>query len=175
MTRQLHTPGPRAALALAWGCALLASAAHAQTGWRENDVALPEGLSRARLVSFDVGVGSELSYSLDAGSLAVGSDGVVRYVVLASSRSGAENALFEGLRCETGEATTYARWNSSEQRWVAVTPNSWRILSGIATSRVALRLAQTALCEGRAPNAPVARMLADLQRGGKLIGDERVR
>lgn len=164
----------RAALALACGV-LCTGASHGQTHWREQDVPPPAGLSRERLIPFSVGAGSELAYHLDATSLAIGSDGVVRYVVLASSRSGAENALFEGLRCETGEATTYARWNSSEQRWVAVTPNSWRILSGIATSRVALRLAQTALCDGRAPNAPVARMLADLQRGGKLIGDERVR
>ena len=50
---------------------------------------------------------------------------------------------------------------------------TWRPISGLAVTRIALKLAQTGMCDGRTPNGPVPRMLQDLERGGRLIGDQR--
>lgn len=141
--------------------------------WQEQEVTLPAPPSKTRPLAFEVGAGSELRYTLDTNSISIGQDGVVRYVVTATSPSGVENVLYEGLRCDTGEATTYARWNSSEQRWTMQQSWTWRPISGLAVTRIALKLAQTGMCDGRTPNGPVPRMLQDLERGGRLIGDQR--
>mgnify|MGYP006205893449 FL=1 len=159
---------------LAWKWPLLlaaatcAVAAHGQTTWQESEVPLPGPVQRGQLIPFDMSTRTELQFSVDASSISVGSDRVLRYVLVARSNSGAENILYEGLRCETGEARNYARWNQSEQRWVPYSGSTpWRPLSGVAASLPAARLAYLAFCEGRTPTEPMARLLADLRRGGK--------
>lgn len=145
--------------------------AQAQTTWQENDVVLPGPVQRSQLIPFDMSSRTELQFSVDASSISVGSDRVLRYVLVARSGSGAENILYEGLRCETGEARNYARWNAPEQRWVPYSGSApWRPLSGVAASLPAARLAYLAFCEGRTPTEPMERLLADLRRGGKNVG-----
>lgn len=144
---------------------------HAQNVWQENEVPLPGPLQRSQLIPFDMSTRTELQFSVDASSIVLGSDRVLRYVLVARSSSGAENILFEGLRCETGEARNYARWNASEQRWTPYSGNApWRPLSGVAASLPASRLAYLAFCDGRTPTEPKDRLLAELRRGGKHVG-----
>ena len=148
--------------------ALLAASVQAQTSWQESDVPLPGPVQRDRLIPFDMGTRTELQFSVDASSIAVGSDRVLRYILVARSSSGAENILYDGLRCETGEARNYARWNNHEQRWVPHSGTApWRPLAGVAASLPAARLAYLAFCEGRTPTEPLSRLLSDLRRGGK--------
>lgn len=47
-------------------------------------------------------------YLIDGKSLTVGADGVVRYVIVIRSSSGADNAMFDGIRCTTGQMKNYA-------------------------------------------------------------------
>lgn len=157
--------------ALLLGAALCSISAHAQSTWQESEVTLPGPVQRSQLIPFDMSSRTELQFSVDASSIAIGTDRVLRYVLVARSASGAENILYEGLRCETGEARNYARWNQSEQRWVPHTGSTpWRSLSGVAASMPAARLAYLAFCEGRTPTEPIDRLLADLRRGGKNVG-----
>lgn len=153
-------------------CGLVgAVGAQAQATWQEDPVTLPGPVQRSQLIPFDMSTRTELQFSVDASSISVGSDRVLRYVLVARSNSGAENILYEGLRCETGEARNYARWNLSEQRWVPYSGSTpWRPLSGVAASLPAARLAYLAFCEGRTPTEPMERLLADLRRGGKNVG-----
>lgn len=158
-------------LALGAGLVLAAWTAQAQSTWQEDEVMLPGPVQGITLIPFEMATRTELQFSVDASSITLGSDRVLRYVLVARSRSGAENMLFEGLRCETGEARSYARWNASEQRWVPYSGASpWRPLSGVAASLPAARLAQVAFCDGRTPTEPMSRLLADLKRGGKDNG-----
>jgi hypothetical protein len=157
-------------LGLLLAAALCAQVASGQTTWQENEVALPGPVQRDQLIPFDMSTRTELQFSVDASSITIGSDRVVRYVLLARSSSGAENILYEGLRCETGEARNHARWNQAEQRWIPYSGSTpWRPLSGVAASLPAARLAYLAFCEGRTPTEPLARLLADLRRGGKNV------
>lgn len=152
-------------------CALGSTGVLAQTTWQENEMELPPPLNRSQLIPFDMNIRTELQFSVDASSVSIGSDRVVRYVLLARSGGGTENILYEGLRCETAEARNYARWNAAEQRWVPSTASTpWRALSGVAASLPAARLAYLALCDGPSPTEPKERLLNDLRRGGKNIG-----
>ena len=40
---------------------------------------------------------------------------MVRYVVVATSDSGAVNAIYEGIRCDTGRFKVYARHNGGQR------------------------------------------------------------
>lgn len=76
--------------------------------WSEEKASLPPYPKRENLVEFYVSATTDFRYFVDAASLSVGKDSVVRYAVIARSPSGAENVAFEGLRCSTGEYRTYA-------------------------------------------------------------------
>jgi len=47
-------------------------------------------------------------YLIDGKNLQVGKDGIVRYSIVIRSTDGADNAMFEGLRCDSGQIKNYA-------------------------------------------------------------------
>ena len=77
--------------------------------WKEVDAPAPPEFDLKRLVAVDVPVGGELKFGVDPATITIGKDWVVRYVLVASSRSGNFNAMYEAIRCATGEYKTYAR------------------------------------------------------------------
>lgn len=136
------------------------------TDWKEADTPAPPVFSLDQLLPFEVSVRSELRYGVDPTTVTLGEDGVVRYVMVATSRSGALNARYEGVRCASGEVKTYAHWNPSPPgHWQRAEKPEWRpLLEGHAT-RPAYVLARAAWCDGVTPNGNVARMLRDLRLG----------
>jgi hypothetical protein len=149
----------------------------AEPEWQEGDIPAPPAFALADLVPFVASVNSELRFGVAPGSLSVGADGVVRYVVVARSPTGALNVAFEGLRCKTGEMKTYARWNASDVAakaassadgsWKQASQPAWRDLSAPG-ARPALALARQAFCDGPTPNGTPAHMLRTLKTGGNL-------
>ena len=96
---------------------------NAQPARAEEELALPAYPARGNLVEFGV-VGAEgFHFFIDRPSLAVGKDGVVRYVLVARSAEGAENVTFEGLRCASGEQRVFAlgrpdgSWSLARSAW----------------------------------------------------------
>ena len=136
------------ALACVAGSGILAGCSHTPTNpkddskfqylldrkseWTENKVeALPPLPSERDLIAFDVSNNSPLHYALDAKSLSVGSDGVVRYTVVITSPSGARNVNYEGIRCETYDWRLYAGLNADHDGWDQTVANDWtRIENG---------------------------------------------
>ncbi|GAB3184787.1 CNP1-like family protein [Hydrogenophaga aquatica] len=168
MSAPFHSAPSLAAALLSCACAgAFAQRAADDVDWRESEVPAPPALRTEGLLKFDVSVNSELSYGVDPASIGIGEDGVVRYVMVAASRSGALNALYEGVRCATGEVKTYARWNPAPPgSWTLAQQPQWRpMLAGNAASRPALALARAGLCQGAAPNGPVPKMLRELRYG----------
>ena len=139
--------------------------------WREDLPAKPPAYDPARLIAVEAPRGSTLSFGLDPQTLAVGSDGVVRYVVVASSRQGgADTAMFEGIRCSNGEFRTYARRNKGEADWSpADTSDPWRPLSGTGLAAHVLAISRAGVCIGRAPNTPIDQMVRDLRQAASEI------
>lgn len=79
-----------------------------QKRWQESEVVLPASPSEASLLSFYVSAATENRFFIDGATLAVGSDGVVRYVLVVVSPQGVRNVTFEGMRCDTKERRVYA-------------------------------------------------------------------
>lgn len=131
--------------------------------WKESDVPPPTAFDVGKLVVLDVSPNSSLVYGVDPASVSITqSDGVVRYVMVASSASGARNVMYEGIRCSTGEFKTYARY-SADGKWAPVSNPEWRSMFGNIPSKHPLRLAKAGACDGAAPASSVKEMVSRLK------------
>ena len=150
----------RLALALLFA----ANAAHAQLAdnnpdWKESEAPAPPALRTSGLIPLEI-PGSQLRFGIDPASVCLGSDGVVRFVVVAASAGGAVNGIYEGIRCSTGEYKVYARNTGSG--W-SMSGSDWRPLHAQPQSRHSLLVARTGACLGRGPNRSAAQIVRDLR------------
>lgn len=131
--------------------------------WKEIEVPPPPAFDVNKLVPFEVSRNAALVYGVDPAAIRISSsDGVVRYVMVASSASGAMNVMYEGIRCATGEFKTYARY-SSDGRWRMVDNAEWRSLYSGAPSRHALQFAKAGACDNAAPASSVQDIVSRLK------------
>jgi hypothetical protein len=128
----------------------------------EELVALPAYPARARLIEFAVAAASEFRFFIDPASLSVG-DGVVRYVLVASSPNGVDNVAYEGMRCRTGEVRTYALGRNGA--WVAA-PGAWRTIEPGSVQRWHNALYREYFCPLREPVGSARDAIEALRRGG---------
>ncbi len=134
------------------GLACVAPGAWSQTteqderpAWVESETPLPTVLRTTDLIPVTI-PGSSLRFGIDPQSVSVGEDGVIRYVVVATSASGAVNAMQEGVRCLTREVKTYAR-HSASGGWRAAEGAAWTNMStGTAATRHSAIIARSGLC-----------------------------
>ena len=133
-----------------------------EKAWVEAAAAPPASFSTTSLLPFEVMKNSALTYGIDPKSLTVGEDGVVRYVMVARSDSGALNAMYQGIRCATAETKTYARW-SGNNSWNTSPDAAWQTLDFRGPTRPAMMLARQGVCEGRTVTGNVQKILATLK------------
>ena len=72
-------------------------------------------------------------YLIDSKNLQVGKDGVVRYSIVIRSSSGADNVMYEGLRCTTEQVKSYAYGSTGmdgKKQFIARLEPKWKPLSG---------------------------------------------
>jgi hypothetical protein len=143
-----------------------AAAAHAQVpaddpDWREVEAPPAPALKLQGLIPLDIG-GSALRFGIDPSSIAIGEDGIVRYVVVATSATGVVNAMYEGIRCGNGDYKLYAR-HTANGGWTVVKNTQWRSLWERPPSRHTLLIARNGACMGRAANRSPANIVQDLR------------
>ena len=140
----------RGLLTLAFA-ALCASAVHAQLAenpdWKEEDAPPPPAFKTDGLVKIEMPNYLELSYGVDPQTISIGKDGVVRYVMVATSRDGTVNALHEAIRCSTGEVKLDGRYVNSG--WLVNEKQEWRAMQ--SSARHSWAAARQGICNGRAP------------------------
>lgn len=107
-----------------------------ERSWSEGAVKLPAFPKREDLVEFDIGPATSFQFFIDAKSLSVGEDGVIRYTLIARSASGAETVSYEGMRCKSGMFKVYAfgqrdgTWRERPSQWKELDPHKvqrWHI------------------------------------------------
>lgn len=160
-------PRCRPPAALCAGLALVACSSWAQwtgdtTDWKEADLAQPPAFDLARLVPFDGPASSPLKFGVDPATMVIGTDGVVRYVVVITGAGGAINAMHEGIRCSTGEFKIYARYNPGSG-WNRVQGAEWVSVYANMPSKHPLRLAKQGVCTNAAPASSVAAIVRSLK------------
>lgn len=150
--------------------ALVAVSAVAQTPaevpeWVEDNVPAPPAFSKDALIPIDMPAYVTLKVGIDPATLTVGTDGVVRYVVVMYNATGSVNAAYEGILCSKGEVKTYARAGTSGN-WVATKQPEWRALTDNLPSRHAYAIAKQGGCDERT-SAKRENTLQALKRGRK--------
>ena len=122
--------------------------------WKEVDVPAAPAFSKDRLIPVAMPPYVTLRFGVDPATLTITNDGVIRYVMVAQSgdSKGAFSAMYEGIRCVSGEFKTYARFSASGQ-WAPVNNPQWRPLNDNNTSKHALALARQGACDGRSARA----------------------
>ncbi len=150
----------------ALGLLLAASMAQAQLvpadpDWREVEAPPPPALILDGQVPLDL-PRTALRFGVVPASVSIGSDGIVRYIVVATSSSGVVNAMYEGIRCGTGEFKVYARHNPGSG-WVIARDAQWLPLQQAPLPRHALTIARTGACIGHGTNQTASRIVRDLR------------
>jgi len=93
----------------------------------EMQTPLPQYPEPENYLPFEVSVLTPFYFYVDAKSLSVGADGVVRYTVIAKSSDGALNISFEGMRCAEREFRIYA-FGRVDKTWSEARNSKWEAI-----------------------------------------------
>jgi hypothetical protein len=132
--------------------------------WEEEAVAIPGFPQDANLREFYVSATTTNRFFVDAESLSIGKDGVVRYVLVVKTGSGATNVSFEGIRCDTYELKVYAS-GRPDGNWSLARGSKWRPISNRQVNRHHLALAKELFCPFGSPIRSSAEGLEALRLG----------
>ena len=156
------------------GALALVSGAHAQSGlddqfddetkpWREIAVQFPAAPTEANLLPFDVSATATQRFAIDAKSLTVGADDVVRYTLVTNSQAGARNVSYEAIRCASLEYKIYALGHA-DATWSRARRDQWQPIVNNAMNRQQAALVQDYFCLAHSPAGSAAEMLRRLRR-----------
>ncbi|MFM9970777.1 MAG: CNP1-like family protein [Burkholderiales bacterium] len=116
--------------------------------WEELKLQLPVFPKEPNLKEIDVGPVTSFRFYVDMESVVVGTDGVVRFSLVARSGAGASNVSFEGLRCEPQERKIYS-FGRPDGTWSEAKNPRWVELVRQAVNPVHTVLYEDYFCPGR--------------------------
>ena len=153
-----------------WVVVLMAATCHAMAqsptddpDYKESEAPTVPVFEASRAIPFDVSTASSLRFGVDPQTLSISKDGIVRYVVVARSSSGTINAMFEGIRCSTGEYKTYARYNPGSG-WSQVPDPQWSSMIGSRNSSHTYQLSKQGACSDNGTPIRVDDIVRELRR-----------
>jgi hypothetical protein len=118
--------------------------------WEEAEVKIPTAPPSKDLKPFYVSAITQLKFALDAPSIAFGKDEVIRYVVVITSSSGAEQVSYEGIRCEKYEWRLYATMQK-DGGWHKTANSRWQVIRNTGYNSYHAALVRDAFCDNTIP------------------------
>jgi len=142
--------------------------------WKEERVVIPPYPKEGDLQEFPVDQPqNRFTYYVDRASLTVGKDDIVRYTVVVRSRSGAENVMHEGVRCQTKEYKGYAFGNGRGAYRKARKP-MWRIISKRKHNFFRHTLVTDYLCNVKIGDHTTENILQHMRYHHRRIREDRI-
>ena len=138
--------------------------------WVEDKVEFPALPQESNLISIYLNATSVNRYWVDANSITVGNDGVVRYSLIVLSGGGVRGVTYEGIRCETRDLRRYAVLRN-EIEWVKSRNEAWVRITESPGHRQHAVLYLQHFCPDGAMVRDAAEAKRNLKRGGRLPGD----
>lgn len=145
--------------------------AHAQDPKSEIHVPPPARFAMDGLIPITISGPSEVAVGIDPAHLSIGTDNIVRYVLVARSASGAQTVTFEGIDCKSASTRVLARWNANTQEWRVLDSSEWKSLYDDRGSRYAKAMARGGVCDGPTPTMPLSGMIRALKTGRTSYND----
>lgn len=132
--------------------------------WVEEEAVLPPFPQEGNLLEFYVSAVTSNRFFIDATSISVGKDGVVRYVLMVRSERGATNITYEGIRCSSRELKVYATGHQ-DGTWAKARLDKWRALENKQVNRHHATLGRELFCAGGMPVRTAAEGVEALRLG----------
>ncbi|GAB4168580.1 MAG: hypothetical protein OHK0026_10050 [Rhodocyclaceae bacterium] len=145
---------PAAAILLALWAAASAAQTDGETS-REAEIPTPPYPASENLIEFYVGPTATARFRIDATSLSIGNDGVMRFVLVVEAPGGAINVSFEGLRCASRERRVYA-FGRNDRSWHPVKELRWVPVRSVRGNSPYASLMRNYLCPDGVPVRDVA-------------------
>jgi hypothetical protein len=136
-----------------------------EQSWNEQKTELPPFPEAGSLVKVPVDGGGGFDYFVDLESVRVGTDGVVRYTLVARSDTGATNIAYEGIRCKGRERKLYA-FGRADKTWSLARNPQWSSISDLPVNRVQAMLHDSIFCPARIIVRDIEEARKLLKRGG---------
>lgn len=118
--------------------------------WVEDNLVLPSPPQETNLREFYVSEMTRHHFFIDASSLSVGNDGVVRYALVIRTSGGAVNVTFEGMRCSAREYRIYASGRLGGG-WIKARLGEWRPIENKPVNRYHAALSREYFCPNGTP------------------------
>ncbi len=141
--------------------------ADASSARKEDKLTLPPFPADDRLIRFEVGGASRNDFYVDATSISVGEDWVVRYTAVIRSPGGAQNITYEGLDCSDYEYKLYAM-GRADGTWSEVKRPEWRHLQFTEINRYRIVLFSDFFCPKKVPVGSAGEAVRALQSGNHM-------
>ena len=125
--------------------------------WKEIQTQLPPAPREQDLMGFSVSGASSYSFAVDRKALSIGSDGVFRYTLVATSPEGVRNVSYEGIRCQTREKKLYAI-GQRDGSWVRSRNTAWSKIQEVGNNRQQAALMKDYFC----PDGSAQQRLSDV-------------
>ena len=109
---------------------------------------LPAFPNEGNLVKVPVDRLHDFEFFVDPESVSVGTEGVVRYTVVARARGGASNIAYEGLRCKERERRIYAI-GRPDRTWSMARNPKWVPVSDLPANLIQATLSDLYFCPAR--------------------------
>ena len=132
--------------------------------WKEAETELPAFPQDANLLEFYVSAVATNTYLIDGSTLAVGTDGVVRYALVVKTSGGAKNISLEGIHCKERTWKTYAT-GRSDGTWAKARLSEWRPIENKPVNRHHASLSRDYFCPNGSPITTAAEGQDALKRG----------
>ena len=133
----------------------------------EAEVALPPLPKPQDLLPVDTGPTSRQSFALDAKSLTVRSDQVVRYTVVSTSSSGAQNISHEGIDCKSHSFRRYA-YGTKDGKWSRSRRDKWEPISSMSQNQLHYTLHSQYFCQAGHTSGSASEILTRIRYGRVL-------
>lgn len=160
--------------ALAFFVALPAVAQEADEvdkAWREIELQLPAAPQNQDLLPFYASPTATQKFSIDAKSLSVGKDGVVRYTLVSVGNGGATNVSYEGIHCDRMQKRLYA-FGRPDGSWSRSRREEWEPIRVTSPNRQHVTLATDLICTDRIIAGTAEQITRNIRLNGKL-GEHR--
>jgi hypothetical protein len=130
--------------------------------WNEVEVKIPNAPPSKQLKPFFVSINTTLTFALDAESIELGKDDVLRYIIVITSPSGARQVSYEGIRCEKYEWRLYGNLQSDGQ-WRKNPGSKWQLIMPNSYNRYHSALVKDAFCENSIPRRNIQEIVSLLK------------
>jgi len=123
---------------------------------------LPAAPQAEDLLPFYTSITTGQSFAIDAKSLTVDKDGIIRYTMVGTSAGGARNVSYEGIRCATMEKKLFA-FGHADGSWAKARDPQWDAIPTKGANLQHANLATDYLCKNSLSPGKTAQILSDLR------------